>query len=91
VSTGRVILLWLVLLVLLGLEFVAGARLAIVLAGLMAALVALGFMRLSRSPGLPRAFALAGLFWLLVLFGLTGADVATRHDLALPPGAQAGE
>lgn len=47
-------------------------------------LVALFFMHLKASPGLTRVFALAGIFWLAVLFSLTLSDYDSRDWLALP-------
>jgi caa(3)-type oxidase subunit IV len=51
---------------------------ALVLAIAMAAVIALLFMELWRSPMVARIFAFAGLFWLLILFALAGADYLTR-------------
>jgi cytochrome c oxidase subunit 4 len=48
-----------------------------------ALLVALVFMRLRRAHGLLRLTAVAGVVTLCLLFGLAGADYATRvHDVA---------
>ena len=44
----------------------------------MVLLIALLFMDLWSSPVLARIFALAGLFWLLILFALAGTDYLTR-------------
>ncbi|MBV9248001.1 MAG: hypothetical protein JO227_01975 [Acetobacteraceae bacterium] len=44
----------------------------------MAALVALMFMRVSAGPGIVRGFAIAGLFWLTILLGLGMMDPMTR-------------
>lgn len=74
---------WLLLLALLGLEFAAGSFGAPIVAGGMAVVVALTFMRLARTPGVPGAFALAALFWLVVLLGLGSLDSATRHDIGV--------
>ena len=83
---GPTILVWLVLLAMGGLEFglawVPGARWAVPCIGLsMAALVALTFMRLGVSRGLPRVFAIAGIFWICVMLGLGSLDSFTRHDI----------
>ncbi|RYD91603.1 MAG: hypothetical protein EOP50_14020 [Sphingobacteriales bacterium] len=51
----------------------------IVVAALKAALIALWFMELREHRGLVRVFAAAGLFWLLLLFLLSGADYLTRQ------------
>jgi len=42
------------------------------------ALIAVFFMRLNRSVGLVRVFAVAGLFWLGILATLVAADYLTR-------------
>jgi caa(3)-type oxidase subunit IV len=44
----------------------------------MAALVALGFMQLPSAPPAAKGFAIAGLFWLTVLLGLSMMDPMTR-------------
>jgi len=49
-----------------------------------AALVALVFMRLRRAHALLRLAALAGLTTLALLFGLSGADYATRAEVPAP-------
>lgn len=81
-------LVWLVLLVLMGLELggaftrlghVFGGFL-LVPAGIMVLLVGLFFMRVRQSGGLAGFFALAALFWLLVLLGLGSLDPMTRTD-----------
>ena len=46
----------------------------------MVVLIALNFMRLRSGSDLSRIFAIAGLFWVLVLFGLGGADLFRRRD-----------
>jgi hypothetical protein len=50
----------------------------------MAAVVAMGFMRLPAAPGLARVFAMAGIFRLAVLLGLGSLDRATRDDIRIP-------
>jgi hypothetical protein len=45
--------------------------------------VALTYMRLAKTGGTASAFALAGVFWLMVMFGLGSMDPATRHDIAI--------
>lgn len=57
----------------------------------MAVVVALTFMRLNSSKGLIPIFALAGVFWMLVMFGLGGLDSFTHHDLMIrrDPGTMA--
>jgi cytochrome c oxidase subunit 4 len=53
-------------------------------------LVALFFMHLKRSSALIVLFALVGLFALAILFGLSGADYATRSIHPAPWVAPAG-
>jgi len=85
-SLGRVVRVYLALLVLLGLT-AAAARLpagawstpvSLVFATAKAALIFIWFMRLREQSGLVRLFALAGFFWLAILLGLTFAEVFTR-------------
>jgi cytochrome c oxidase subunit 4 len=49
-----------------------------------ALLVLIFFMELKRSRGLVRAFAVAGFFWLGILFTLTMADYVHRRDVPAP-------
>jgi cytochrome c oxidase subunit 4 len=49
----------------------------------MAGLVALGFMRLLTAPDIAKGFAIAGIFWLTVLLGLTMTDPMTRAVYAV--------
>jgi caa(3)-type oxidase subunit IV len=51
----------------------------------MAGIVAATFMRLSVTTGLPRVFALAAAFWLMVLLGMGSLDALTRHDIYTHP------
>ena len=53
-------------------------------AGIMVLLVGLYFMRVRESGGLARFFALAAIFWLLVLLGLGSIDPMTRRDYPVP-------
>jgi caa(3)-type oxidase subunit IV len=56
---------------------------------LMAGFVAMTFMRLPATSGLPRIFALAALFWLMILLGMGSMDALTRQDvLVAAPGGQ---
>lgn len=50
---------------------------------LMVSVVALAFMHVRHGPGVNRAFALAGLFWLTVLLGLGMMDPLTRAIYAV--------
>jgi caa(3)-type oxidase subunit IV len=80
------LLIWLALLIVAALEFgisfvpiPAGVRPILMLpAALMAALVALGYMRLLTAPDIARGFAIAGIFWLTILLGLAMTDPLTR-------------
>ena len=92
VELWRLFRIWLLLLVLGGAEFAAsflpiprGFRPLVILpAALMVAIVALGFMEVKRGFVLVRAFAVAAMFWLLVLLGLGSADPLTRTDYRVP-------
>lgn len=82
------ILIWAALVLLLVME-VAAALLhagwvAYGLAPIMVLLVAGGFMHVLRESQLTRIFAVAGLFWLLILVGLGGVDFFARRDYATP-------
>jgi cytochrome c oxidase subunit IV len=77
---------WAALLVLLG-ATVGGAflplgagnvALALAIAAAKAGIVVFVFMELRAGPRLTWALAGAGFFWLMILFTLAGADVATR-------------
>jgi len=84
----RLVWTWVVLLVLLAVEFGASylplnpwARpLLLVPAALMIAAVATMFMQIGRGPVLVRVFAAAGLLWLGILLGLGSVDPLTRTD-----------
>lgn len=87
-----VAIVWLALVALLGVEL-GGAfirlghgfsGLLLLPAGLMVVLVGLYFMRVRASGGLARFFALAAIFWLVVLLGLGSIDPMTRHDYPVP-------
>ncbi len=84
----RLALTWLVLLALLGAQVAAALAHVGWAAGLlgpaMIGLVAFLFMDLGRASALSRIFALAGLFWLVVLVGLTSIDFLARHDYPAP-------
>jgi hypothetical protein len=88
--TLRIVLLavtWVVLMALAGAEFlISGVHMAlpdrpVVLlpAGLMVVIVVLVFMRLPRAPVIARGFALAAIFWLILLLGLGSMDALTRN------------
>jgi len=83
------LLVWLGLLLLLGLEFgvaysPVGGVVPFIGCG-MAVLVALTFMRLGGERGLPPIFAMAGVFWLMIILGLGSLDSFTRHDIPARP------
>lgn len=77
---------WVVLLLLGCAEFAASflplARslrpLIMIPAALMVVLVSVSFMEVRKGPALIRAFAVAALFWLLILLGLGSVDPVTR-------------
>jgi cytochrome c oxidase subunit IV len=50
----------------------------------MAGLVAMVFMDLRRSNNLTRIFAIAGVFWLIILLGMGVMDPATRKVVPVP-------
>src|ERR1700684_539526 len=90
-ETRRLTGLWLALLVLggveFGLSFLPLGRLARPLVMLpaipMIVVVAVGFMNVTKGPAIVRAFAVAALFWLLILLGLGSIDALTRIDYAV--------
>jgi purine-cytosine permease-like protein len=78
---------WAVLMALAGGEFLISAmpmalpnRSVVLLpAGLMVLIVVFGFMRLASAPVVARGFAVAAMFWLVLLLGLGSMDALTRH------------
>lgn len=88
----RLLLSWLLLLLLGGAEFAAcflpltrSLRPLVMIPGvLMAVVVAVSFMEVGRGPAIVRAFAVAAVFWLIVLLGLGSADPLTRTDYYVP-------
>lgn len=82
------LLAWLLLLVLLavefGISFLAIGRparpLILVPAALMVAVVGSVFMQVARGPTIVRLFATAALLWLAILLGLGSLDALTRTD-----------
>lgn len=60
------------------------AALNLAIAALKALLVAVVFMHLHRAAPLTRVFALAGLFMLALLFGISSADYAARPAAPAP-------
>lgn len=84
----RLAFAWAVLLALLVLQVVAALAhvgwTAGLLAPLMIGIVAFLFMDVGRASALSRIFAMAGLFWLVILVGLTSVDFLARHDYPTP-------
>jgi caa(3)-type oxidase subunit IV len=76
------------LVLLLGVEVVGATSgagwLAWVAAPLMIALVATAFMHVTRASALSRVFAIAGLFWAVVLLGLGSLDYLHRGVTPAP-------
>lgn len=56
----------------------ANPAIALAIAAAQALIVALALMKLWRAIPMSRIFAIVGLFWLLLLFGLSLTDYATR-------------
>ena len=54
--------------------------LLLILSVLMVGVVAVVFMRVGSGPTIVRGFAVAGLFWLILLLGLGSVDPLTRTD-----------
>ena len=85
---SRVLLAWALLMVLLALQVAAALAhagwAAGALAAPMAGLVVFMFMDVGRASQLSRIFALAGLFWVCVLIGLTSVDFLARTDFPAP-------
>jgi hypothetical protein len=51
---------------------------------LMVLVVSIGFMEVKKGPAIVRAFAVAAIFWLLVLLALGSADPLTRTNYYVP-------
>jgi cytochrome c oxidase subunit 4 len=85
-SLPRLVAVYLGLMVLLSLSAAStllahgggSSALGLGIAGVKAFLIAAFFMRLREQPVLVRVFALAGLFWLALLIGLTATDYLSR-------------
>lgn len=77
--------IWLLLVLLLSIELVVRGVPAMAVGGAMAIIVALTYMRLARSRDVSAGFAIATVFWLIVLLGLGSMDAATRHDIGVSP------
>lgn len=83
----RLTLAWLLLLLLGGGAFLvsgihfrpADRPVILVFTFAMVTVIAMAFMKIGRSPMIARGFAVAALFWLIVLLGLSSADILTRN------------
>ena len=87
----RLVWTWVVLLVLLAIQFGASflplspslRPLLLGPAALMLAAVATMFMQIGRGPALVRVFSAAALLWVSILLGLGSLDPLTRTDYPL--------
>ena len=57
---------------------------ALLVATLKGSLVVIFFMGLRYNTALTKVVAVAGFFWLFILFGITMSDYLTRHWLGVP-------
>lgn len=73
--------IWLALILLIGVEFFVRGIAAMAIGGMAATIVALIYMRLIWQKDVSAAFALATVFWLMILLGLGSMDSMTRHDI----------
>jgi small neutral amino acid transporter SnatA (MarC family) len=88
----RLIAAWLWLLALGAVEFAASflplprawRPLILIPGALMAVVVAISFMEVKKGPPIVRAFAVAALFWLVVLLALGSADPLSRKNYLVP-------
>lgn len=62
----------------------ANGAVGLAIAAAKAVLVGLFFMHLRRASALIAVYAVATLFWLAILFGLSGTDYATRQVTPAP-------
>ena len=60
------------------------AVIAVVIAATKATIIALFFMHIKYADRLTKVVALAALFWLGIMFVLTGSDFFTRYMLTYP-------
>jgi cytochrome c oxidase subunit 4 len=82
----RLVVTWVVLALLGGLSFglsfirwgAANTTVSLVIATIMVGIIAYGFIKIEQASPLARVFACVGMFWLLILFGLTATDYAWR-------------
>ena len=84
----RLVLAWIGLMLLLGVEVLSALLhagwLAWAAAPLMVATVVLAFMHVLRESALSRIFAITGLFWIGILLSLGTADFVDRHNVPAP-------
>lgn len=88
----RLVAAWFCLLALGSVQFAASflplphawRPLILIPAAFMAMVVGVSFMEVKKGPPIVRAFALAALFWLVVLLALGSADPLTRKNVPLP-------
>ena len=86
-SLVKLTLVWVFLMAIAGAEFVvSGARMEMAnrpvllcFAGVMVVTIAFAFMHLGRAPMIAKGFAVAAIFWLIVLFGMGSMDALTRN------------
>ena len=89
---ARLLFAWVLLLLLGGIEFGASflplgrsLRPLVMIPGvLMVAAVGIMFMEVGKGPAIVRGFAVAAMFWLILLLGLGSADPLTRTDYHVP-------
>ncbi len=89
---SRLLLSWIVLLLLGAAQFAASflplgrslRPLVMVPGVLMVVVVAVSFMEVGKGPTIVRGFAVAAIFWLIVLLGLGSADVLTQTLYHVP-------
>lgn len=88
----RLLLSWFALLLLGGAQFAVSfvpmgrsLRPLVMIPGvIMVAVVAISFMEVGKGPSIVRGFAVAAMFWLIVLLGLGSMDPLTRIDYLVP-------
>jgi len=91
-EVARLVRLWVLLLLVGAVEFGAsflplghlGRPLIMIPAIAMIGLVAFGFMNVTKGPVIVRTFAVAALFWLLILLALGSVDPLTRVNYTVP-------
>ena len=82
----RVALAWVALIVLWGAEFGISFMymppsirpIILIIAAVMIAIIAVFFMHVGRGPTIVRGFAVAAIFWMIILIGLGSMDPLTR-------------